>query len=58
MFPPAMGKSKWSFALSEIPYVYDFERSGIYGVPNQILRDTRTELFKAHKTGTVQGKRE
>jgi len=34
-------------------YFYDLEKSGTFGVPNCILRDTRAELFKAHKSGTA-----
>ena len=32
------------------------EKPGTFGVSNQILRDTGTELLKIHTTGTYQGK--
>jgi hypothetical protein len=46
-----MGNSKCSFTSSEIPHVYDLERSEIYGVPHRILQDTGTKHFKALKLG-------
>lgn len=42
---------KCSYALSEISHVYDFKKSGVFGVPNLILLDTGTKFFKTHKTG-------
>jgi hypothetical protein len=35
---------------------YDLENTGAFGAPNRVLRDTGTELFKTHKTGTVPEK--
>jgi len=31
-------------------------KSTVFSIPNQILWDTRTELFKIHKTKTIPGK--
>jgi len=45
------GRGKCSYALSEVSYLYDFEETGTFGVPNQILRDIGTEHFKKNKTG-------
>ena len=59
VFSPAVGKSKsslgkstFSYAVSEMSYFYDLEKPGTFGVPYGILWDTGTELFKIHKTGT------
>jgi len=41
--------------LSEA-YFYNLEKPGAFGVPNRILRNTGTELFKIRKTGGVPGK--
>ena len=35
---------------------YDLEKPGTFGVSNQILQDTKTELCKTHKTGIIVGK--
>jgi hypothetical protein len=55
MFSPTVGKSKWSYALSEMSYFYDVEKTGTFGVRNRILRDIEKELFKPHETGPLQG---
>jgi len=39
-------------------YFYDLGKSGTFGIPNQILRDSMTELFKIHKNGSVPGRRD
>jgi len=39
--------------LSEI-YFCDLEDPGTFGVPNQTLQDTGTELFKNHRPGLFQ----
>jgi hypothetical protein len=36
--------------------IFDLEKTGTFGIPNQICRDTRTEICKIHKTGIVPGK--
>jgi hypothetical protein len=51
-----MGKSEYSCAILEVMYFYDLGVPGTYDAPNYILQDTRRELFKTHKTGTVLGK--
>jgi hypothetical protein len=35
---------------------YDFKKTGTFGVPDRICRDTGTYICKIHKTGTVPGK--
>jgi hypothetical protein len=37
-------------------YFYNLENPGAFGVPNRILRNTGTELFRIRKTGGVPGK--
>ena len=57
MFSPILRKSKHSYVLSEMLfYFYDLEEPEIFGVLNQILLDTVTELRNTHKKGTVPGK--
>jgi hypothetical protein len=36
-------------------YIRDLEKLGTSGFPNQISRDTGTELLKTHESRTVQG---
>jgi hypothetical protein len=52
MFSPTVGKSDIYYALSKMSHFGDLESSVTCGVPNRILRDTETYIFKAHKTGT------
>jgi hypothetical protein len=56
MFSPTVGKSKSSYALEDMSYFYDREKPRTFGILNQILWDTETELFKTHETGTVPEK--
>ena len=50
-------KSKCSYAFSEISCFYDWKKNpAVFGVWIRILRDTGTEPFKYHKTGTVHRK--
>jgi hypothetical protein len=56
MFPPSVGKSGSSYALSGMSYFYDFERLGIFAFPKPILRKAAAELFKTHKADTASGK--
>ena len=51
VFRCTVGKSKCSCSVSET-YFHDFGKSGTFDIPSWILRDTGTELFKTHKTGT------
>ena len=53
MFSPTVGKWKGSYALLEISHFYDLNPPPRNLVPNRILRDMRTELFKIHTTGKV-----
>jgi hypothetical protein len=41
-FSPAVGKSKYSYTLPGISYVYDLGNAATVGVTNRILRDTGT----------------
>ena len=54
-FSPDVGKSKCSSATS-YSYISGLEKLGAFGIPNWILRDTKKEHFKSHKTVTVLGK--
>jgi hypothetical protein len=36
--------------------VYALDKPGTFGIPNQILHNTITDLFKIHKTSNVPGK--
>jgi hypothetical protein len=45
-----------AYTLSEMLYVYDLDKPGTSGIPNQVLRDIRTEFFKTHKIRAVPGK--
>jgi hypothetical protein len=56
MFSPIVGKSKCSQALSEVSYFFDSENPRIFSIPNRIFRETGTNFFNTHKTGTVPGK--
>jgi hypothetical protein len=47
-----MEQSACSYALWEM-YFSNVQNPGIFGVPNQILRDTGTELLRTHKTTSV-----
>jgi hypothetical protein len=48
LFSPAV-RGECTEALSEIYRFSDLENFRAFGVPNQILRDTGTELFKTKK---------
>jgi hypothetical protein len=39
-------------------YFYDLKNAGTFGIPNGILQNTGTELFKIHQIGTMLGKME
>jgi hypothetical protein len=56
MFSPTRSKSKCLSALLEMTYFYDLAEPRAFGIPNQILQGTGTELPKSHKTATVLGK--
>ena len=47
-----MGKSKDSYALSDMSRFDDLETSVTLDVPIRILGDGGTETFKTHKIGT------
>jgi hypothetical protein len=51
-----MQEVRMSVGIVRKVYFYDLENPGTFGVQNRILLDSGTELFKTHKTGTVQGK--
>jgi len=52
MFSPTVRKSGIYYALSKMSQFGDLEISVTCGGPKRILRDARTDIFKAHKTGT------
>jgi hypothetical protein len=56
MFSPTVRKLICLNALSKISCFYDLGEPGTFSLPNRILRDTGTELFKTHKTGLVPEK--
>jgi hypothetical protein len=43
MIFPAVGKPECLYALLKVSCVYDRKKSGIFSVPNRILRDSGTE---------------
>ena len=56
MFRSTVGRSKCSYTLLEIEYFYGLKKLVTFGVPNRILKDTRTELFNPNKSGTAPRK--
>ena len=57
MFPSTAGKSNYSYLLSELWYFYELENPATSGVPNRLLRDTRTRILKKKKSETdVRGR--
>jgi len=55
MISPTMGKSKCLYELSGMPYLYDLDKPGTYGIPDQILQDTSMQLFSTEETRAVSG---
>ena len=51
MFHPILGKSECSYAFPAFLLLW-LGKGGTFCVLNRILRDTRIELFKTHRTGT------
>ena len=45
MFYPAVVKSKFSYALPEIPYFYDLEKPGTFGCPERKFSGHRDRYF-------------
>jgi hypothetical protein len=48
----------WGNSKSPYTCFYDLEKPGIFCIPNQILHDNGTELFKTNKIVTVVRKPE
>ena len=56
MFSPTVGKSKCSYALSEVSYFYELEEPGAFGVRKGIFAGYGDELFKTYKARSVPEK--
>jgi hypothetical protein len=55
-FSSPWGKSKYFYALSEIPHIFYLERAELLSIPNRILQDIREEISETHTTEKVWGK--
>jgi hypothetical protein len=53
MFPPFVRRSKCPYALFTMLYFYDMEKPGEFGVPNRVLHDNGTELFRTRTAWTA-----
>ena len=51
MLSPTVGKSKFSYALSEMSYFYYLAKLRTFGVPNWILQGARQSFLKVIKRG-------
>lgn len=51
MSSPTVGKSVYSYALSEMSYFHGLEKPGTFGVPKWNLRYNWSEFFKVYETG-------
>jgi len=56
MSSATVGKAKYSYAFSEVPYFNAVKTLKTCGIQNGILQDAGTFLFKTHKTRTVPEK--
>jgi hypothetical protein len=53
-FSSIVGKFKMSIQISRSIFFFcGYEKPGTFCIPNQILHDDGTELFKTSKSGTV-----
>jgi hypothetical protein len=52
-FSSTVGKSKYSYTLSGMFYIYDFGKAATFGVTNWVLRDTGTLPVKPGRLGSL-----